>query len=40
MVLVKGQEFEGKEWRHRCRKWTVDTVQEGESEINGESSTT
>ena len=34
MVLINP--FAGKEWRHRCR----DTVWEGESRRDGESSTT
>ena len=29
--------FAGKEWRHRCRERTVDTVAKGESGKNGES---
>ena len=29
--------FAGKEWRRRCREWTVDTVAKGESGKNGES---
>jgi len=30
--------FKGKERRHRCREWTLDTVGEGASGANGESS--
>ena len=31
--------FAGKEWRLRCREWTVVTVGEGESGTNGDSNT-
>lgn len=32
--------FARKEWRQRCREWLVDTVGDGESGTNGESSIT
>ena len=30
--------FARKEWRHKCREWTVDTVGEAEGRTNGEGS--
>ena len=34
--MILNNPFSGKKCRYRCRKWLVDTVEEGEVWTNGE----